>query len=188
MLTVSGRAICHMWMVHLLNRDLTLHIRCFDQDFPFWHDHPRSGFAVQAVLEAKDDPQDYISPTWEEDVIDDSYVSDSEDNILNSNAPIESDEGYKYLKQWRKRKICALCNDDDITPDLGGFVGPFIIETFTRQGNEKKKTFWIHDACGRFSPEVVVTKESKWYNVTVALRRGRGVVSSHLQSMIYPLD
>ncbi|KAJ2959449.1 hypothetical protein NQZ79_g5096 [Umbelopsis isabellina] len=155
------------------NFDLCL--RCFDQDFPFWHDHPRSGFAVQAVLETKDDPQDYISPAWEEDVIDDSYVSDTEGNIFNSSAPIESDEGYKYLKQWRKRKICALCNDDDITPDLGGFVGPFIIETFNRQGNERKKTFWIHDACGRYSPEVVVTKENKWYNVTVALRRGRGV-------------
>ncbi|KAG2182150.1 hypothetical protein INT43_007077 [Umbelopsis isabellina] len=158
-----------------LVQNFDLCLRCFDQDFPFWHDHPRSGFAVQAVLETKDDPQDYISPAWEEDVIDDSYVSDTEDNILNSSAPIESDEGYKYLKQWRKRKICALCNDDDITPDLGGFVGPFIIETFNRQGNEKKKTFWIHDACGRYSPEVVVTKENKWYNVTVALRRGRGV-------------
>lgn len=105
-------------------------------------------------------------------------MPDPEDECLSSAAPIESDEGYKYLSQWKKRKICALCNDDDITPDLGGFIGPFIIETYNKRGEEKRKTFWIHDACGRYSPEVVVTKENKWYNVTIALRRGRGVVSA----------
>lgn len=151
-------------------------LKCFDQDFPFWHEHPRSGFAVQALLETKDDVQEYISPSWEEDVIDPDYVPDATDECFPSNAPIESDEGYKYLSQWKKRKICSLCNDDDTSADLGGFVGPFIIETFNKRGEEKRKTFWIHDACGRFSPEVVVTKENKWYNVTIALRRGRGVV------------
>ncbi|KAG2182854.1 hypothetical protein INT44_005835 [Umbelopsis vinacea] len=150
-------------------------LKCFDQDFPFWHEHPRSGFAVQALLETKDDALEYISPSWEEDVIDPDYVPDATDECFLTNAPIESDEGYKYLSQWKKRKICALCNDDDTSADLGGFVGPFIIETFNKRGEEKRKSFWIHDACGRYSPEVVVTKENKWYNVTIALRRGRGV-------------
>ncbi|RCH85744.1 hypothetical protein CU098_000026, partial [Rhizopus stolonifer] len=77
---------------------------------------------------------------------------------------------------WRRRKVCAFCNDDDDnSEELGQFIGPFIISTFNKNGVEKKRSFWAHDACARYSPEVFCTPEGKWYNVTLALRRGRGM-------------
>lgn len=98
--------------------------------------------------------------------------------VFTGNVPIETDQGYKYLKRWRRRKVCAFCNDDDDTSEeLGQFIGPFVIATFNKNGAEKKRSFWAHDACARYSPEVFCTPEGKWYNVTLALRRGRGMVN-----------
>jgi hypothetical protein len=97
--------------------------------------------------------------------------------IFSGDVPIDTDQGYKYLKRWRRRKVCAFCNDDDDTSEeLGQFIGPFVIATFNKNGVEKKRSFWAHDACARYSPEVFCTPEGKWYNVTLALRRGRGMV------------
>lgn len=97
--------------------------------------------------------------------------------VFTGDVPIDTDEGYKYLKRWRRRKVCAFCNDDDDTSDdLGQFIGPFVIATFNKNGVEKKRSFWAHDSCARYSPEVFCTPEGKWYNVTLALRRGRGMV------------
>lgn len=85
-------------------------------------------------------------------------------------------EGYKFLKRWQRRKVCAFCNDDDDTSEeLGQFIGPFIIATYNKNGVERKRQFWAHDSCARYSPEVFCTPEGKWYNVTLALRRGRGM-------------
>ena len=89
-----------------------------------------------------------------------------------------AEQGYRYLKRWQRRKVCAFCNDDDDTStELGQFIGPFVIATYNKNGVERKRQFWAHDACARYSPEVFCTPEGKWYNVTLALRRGRGMVS-----------
>lgn len=97
--------------------------------------------------------------------------------VFTGNIPIDTDQGYKYLKRWKRRKLCAFCNDDDDTSkELGSFIGPFVIATFNKNGVEKKRSFWAHDSCARYSPEVFCTPEGKWYNVTLALRRGRGMV------------
>lgn len=86
--------------------------------------------------------------------------------------------GYLFLQKWSNRKICAFCNDDDdSSQELGSFVGPFVSIT-TKLGQEKKRTFWVHDACARYSPEVRFSAvDGKWYNVTRALKRGRSMVS-----------
>jgi hypothetical protein len=199
--------------------------RCFDQNFPFWHEHPRSSFAIQAVIDSEIGPRPIkgeLVTVWEEDILEDVPTSgtlnsaqDSQPvseaaNVPNGStdetldtansrfsvadthleksaidaskvfsgiAPIETDQGYKYLKRWKRRKVCAFCNDDDDTSEeLGAFIGPFVIATFNKNGTEKKRSFWAHDACARYSPEVFCTPEGKWYNVTLALRRGRGMV------------
>ncbi|KAI8090612.1 hypothetical protein BDF21DRAFT_460039 [Thamnidium elegans] len=232
-------------------------LRCFDQNFPFWHQHPRSSFAIQAVIDAEIGPRPIkgeLVTVWEEDILEEipgkdelslltastvlenelvdlsvakapglnaevtigtiemmmqriqistidstnepsavvlrvqptSKVVRKEDDVeinaidaskvFTGNVPIDTDQGYKYLKRWRRRKVCAFCNDDDDTSDdLGQFIGPFVIATFNKNGVEKKRSFWAHDACARYSPEVFCTPEGKWYNVTLALRRGRGM-------------
>ncbi|KAI9256415.1 hypothetical protein EDC94DRAFT_523179 [Helicostylum pulchrum] len=169
-------------------------LRCFDQNFPFWHQHPRSSFAIQAVIDAEIGPRPIkgeLVTVWEEDILEELPGKDElplltgsavlEENklvdlIFTGNVPIDTDQGYKYLKRWRRRKVCAFCNDDDDTSDdLGQFIGPFVIATFNKNGVEKKRSFWAHDSCARYSPEVFCTPEGKWYNVTLALRRGRGM-------------
>ncbi|RUS18774.1 hypothetical protein BC937DRAFT_88346 [Endogone sp. FLAS-F59071] len=153
---------------------------CFSHQFPDYHQHPRSSFAVQSIMNADESGpvpvKGELVSTYEKDVVDVDYQSDTEDQeLLRTDMPLESDKGYAYLKRWAKRKICSFCNDDDTSGQYGGFIGPFRIATVNRRGEEKKRTFWVHDACARYSPEVFVTKENEWYNVTAALRRGRGM-------------
>ncbi|KAI8342076.1 hypothetical protein BC941DRAFT_415299 [Chlamydoabsidia padenii] len=227
-------------------------LQCFDHNFPFWHEHPRSSFAVQSVIDTDIGPRPIkgeLVTVWEEDVMGDEDSMQAPTNVLTSDilfgnqeatvdqttssaapltpistppttmitAPltstptipspessstnllplsptktgsttleasqifsgqtsIGSDQGYKYLKRWQRRKVCSFCNDDDDTSeDLGKFIGPFVITSFNKNGTEKKRSFWVHDACARHSPEVFCTPEGKWYNVTLALRRGRAV-------------
>ncbi|KAI8339815.1 hypothetical protein BD560DRAFT_412468 [Blakeslea trispora] len=208
------------------NQGLDLCLRCFDQSFPFWHEHPRSGFAVQSVIDSAIGPKPIkgeLVTIWEEDILDTSIPNDENpsSNIGGTNVEEEipslsvqsqpsvetssktdslngkendadlatnasqvfkgdttnqTDQGYKLLKKWRSRKVCAFCNDDeDNSEELGQFIGPFIISTFNKNGVEKKRSFWAHDSCARYSPEVFCTPEGKWYNVTLALRRGRGM-------------
>lgn len=107
------------------------------------------------------------------------HVEEASQVFTGSSAIDTAEQGYKYLKRWQRRKVCAFCNDDDDTSeDLGKFIGPFVIATFNKNGVERKRQFWVHDACARYSPEVFCTPEGKWYNVTLALRRGRGMVSN----------
>jgi hypothetical protein len=106
--------------------------------------------------------------------------------IFPGQTAIGLDQGYKYLKRWQRRKVCAFCNDDDDTSeDLGKFIGPFVITSINKNGALKKRSFWVHDACARHSPEVFCTPEGKWYNVTLALRRGRGVVRGTFEEGIF---
>ncbi|KAI9255496.1 hypothetical protein BY458DRAFT_520176 [Sporodiniella umbellata] len=162
-------------------RSFELCLRCFDQNFPFWHEHPRSSFAIQAVIDAESGPRPIkgeLVTVWEEDVLEEEQQQEevSASSIFTGEVPIDSDQGYKFLKRWKRRKVCAFCNDDDDTSkDLGQFIGPFVIATYNKNGVEKKRSFWAHDSCARYSPEVFCTPEGKWYNVTLALRRGRGM-------------
>ncbi|RUP51248.1 hypothetical protein BC936DRAFT_149251, partial [Jimgerdemannia flammicorona] len=153
---------------------------CFSHQFPEYHHHPRSSFAVQSIMNTDElgpvPVKGELVSTYEKDVVDVDYQSDTEDQeLLRADMPLDSDKGYAYLKRWSKRKICSFCNDDDTSGQYGGFIGPFVIATMNRRGEEKKRSFWVHDACARYSPEVFVTKEDEWYNVTAALRRGRGM-------------
>ncbi|KAI7896252.1 uncharacterized protein EV154DRAFT_411870 [Mucor mucedo] len=154
-------------------------LRCFDQNFPFWHEHPRSSFAIQAVIDTEIGPRPIkgeLITVWEEDILEILPNKDETIIVFTGNIPIDTDQGYKYLKRWKRRKLCAFCNDDDDTSkELGSFIGPFVIATFNKNGVEKKRSFWAHDSCARYSPEVFCTPEGKWYNVTLALRRGRGM-------------
>ncbi|KAI8872046.1 hypothetical protein GQ42DRAFT_177452 [Ramicandelaber brevisporus] len=43
----------------------------------------------------------------------------------------------------------------------------------TGLGGISSRNFWVHDACARFSPEVYVSPSGDWYNVNIALIRGR---------------
>ncbi|KAG1471652.1 hypothetical protein G6F56_002000 [Rhizopus delemar] len=163
-------------------RSFELCLRCFDQNFPFWHEHPRSSFAIQAVIDAEMGPRPIkgeLVTVWEEDILEEEQQQEETNasDVFTGDIPIDSDQGYKFLKRWKRRKVCAFCNDDDDTSeDLGQFIGPFVIATYNKNGLEKKRSFWAHDACARYSPEVFCTPEGKWYNVTLALRRGRGMV------------
>ncbi|KAI8988488.1 hypothetical protein BDF20DRAFT_855924 [Mycotypha africana] len=189
-------------------------LQCFDQNFPVWHEHPRSSFAVQSVINADVGPRPIkgeLVTIWEEDILEKNNESNTTANetirsnnnstdvaskpVENTNMQVDveekaldaskiftgdkafaEDQGYQYLKKWRRRKVCAFCNDDaDTSEELGQFIGPFITATFNKNGVEKKRTFWAHDSCARYSPEVFCTPEGKWYNVTLALRRGRGM-------------
>ncbi|KAF9583661.1 hypothetical protein BGW38_008918 [Lunasporangiospora selenospora] len=85
------------------------------------------------------------------------------------------EQNYVYLDQWRGRRVCAFCNDDGMAN--GQFIGPypFMMTSTNRYGAEKRKHFWSHDSCARYSPEVIQAKDGSWYNVTTAMKRGRSV-------------
>ncbi|KAJ2759854.1 hypothetical protein IWQ56_005631, partial [Coemansia nantahalensis] len=75
---------------------------------------------------------------------------------------------------------CAFCGEDGSSqPDvLGGFAGdrPFILTTAAADGAvRRRQRFWAHDACARYSPEVLATDDGRWYNVAAALRRTRAM-------------
>ncbi|KAI8061150.1 hypothetical protein BC940DRAFT_336987 [Gongronella butleri] len=169
-------------------------LKCFDQSFPIWHEHPRSSFAVQSVIDTEIGPRPIkgeLVTVWEEDVMEAAAntAADDEQQQQQQAHPLEAsqiftgdtaiqdeDKGFQYIKQWHRRKVCAFCNDDDdMSEDLGKFIGPFVITAINRNGLLIKRTFWAHDACARHSPEVFCTPDGKWYNVTLALRRGRKV-------------
>jgi hypothetical protein len=60
------------------------------------------------------------------------------------------------------------------TEERGPFVGPYPFENPFQY--EKARYFWVHDACARYSPEVFVTDDNVWYNVSKAIKRGRSMV------------
>ncbi|KAJ2723992.1 hypothetical protein GGI07_002279 [Coemansia sp. Benny D115] len=74
---------------------------------------------------------------------------------------------------------CAFCGNSDpsVAESLGGFAGnrPFVLETTNNNGETRSQRFWAHYACARGSPEVLASPTGAWYNVAVALRRGRTI-------------
>ncbi|KAJ2848822.1 hypothetical protein IWW36_003056 [Coemansia brasiliensis] len=74
---------------------------------------------------------------------------------------------------------CAFCGEDALYESglLGGFAGdhPFILASTSEDGTLIRRRFWAHDACARYSPEVLVSDSGKWFNVAAALRRGRTI-------------
>ncbi|OZJ06488.1 hypothetical protein BZG36_00497 [Bifiguratus adelaidae] len=154
---------------------------CFSHQFPDWHEHPRSGFAVQSIM---DDGEQGPVPVkgelvsiYQKDTLDTEYEGNSSSDdiaLVQLEGLSDADKAHWYMTQWKKRKVCVLCNDDNKT-DFGAFIGPFLIKQMNRNGQEKTKRIWVHDACARFSPDVFITKENEWYNVAVALQRGRSM-------------
>ncbi|RKP34955.1 hypothetical protein BJ085DRAFT_40155 [Dimargaris cristalligena] len=90
--------------------------------------------------------------------------------------PDNGEQDFEFYKKYMSRKICAFCLDDEKAPGskTGPFIGPypFVYPVSSRKGTTKFRQFWAHDACARYSPEVVVVND-EWYNVTAALKRGR---------------
>ncbi|KAG0361255.1 hypothetical protein BG005_008806 [Podila minutissima] len=159
---------------------------CFSNAFPEHHDHPRSSFATKVIVGPKGvrPVKGGIITRFEKDVLDLEYkepekpaapIMSAEDQ-LNAMMSLDNDQSYVYLDQWRERKVCAFCNDEG-TANKDPFIGPypFLLASTNRYGDAKKKNFWAHDACARHSPEVIQGKDGTWYNVSMAMRRGRTV-------------
>ncbi|KAI9501531.1 hypothetical protein BX070DRAFT_37661 [Coemansia spiralis] len=85
----------------------------------------------------------------------------------------------QYLSPHELLPRCAFCGDDD--PDENGLLGGFIencplILTSTREdGVIRRRRFWAHVACAKYSPEVLTSSSGRWYNVAAALRRARTI-------------
>ncbi|KAI8929619.1 hypothetical protein BC831DRAFT_275831 [Entophlyctis helioformis] len=170
---------------------------CFQCNFPF-HEHPRSSFAMQPILE--------VLPTGRQMLPNQTggkFVTTFEADRFDADFFAALSEGrVPYIG----RRVCAFCNDD-----AENVVGPFVEMPFlasstsktsststarvggeavtetalvlasaagTNLGKRRKKVFWVHVACARFSPEVHVSgegRDAKWYNVLRAVRRGRNM-------------
>lgn len=160
---------------------------CFSNAFPEHHDHPRSSFATKVIVGPKGvrPVKGGIITRFEKDVLDLEYKEPekpaaptlSPEDQLNAMMSLDNDQNYVYLDQWRERKVCAFCNDEGLA-NKDPFIGPypFLLASTNRYGDAKKKNFWAHDACARHSPEVIQGKDGTWYNVSMAMRRGRTVV------------
>ncbi|KAF9137643.1 hypothetical protein BG015_002663, partial [Linnemannia schmuckeri] len=157
---------------------------CFSNAYPEHHDHPRSSFATKVIVGPRGvrPVKGGIITRFEKDLMDMEYKEkERPENALvpdlhfQAMMGLESDQGFLYLDQWKDRKICAFCNDDGTTKDH--FIGPhpFLLASTNRYGDTKKRNFWAHDACARHSPEVIQAKDGSWYNVSMAMRRGRTV-------------
>lgn len=158
---------------------------CFSNAYPEHHDHPRSSFATKVIVGPRGvrPVKGGIITRFEKDLMDLEYKEiERPENALVPDLHFqammgpENDQGFLYLDQWKDRKVCAFCNDDGTAKDH--FIGPqpFLLASTNRYGDTKKRNFWAHDACARHSPEVIQAKDGSWYNVSMAMRRGRTVV------------
>lgn len=116
-----------------------------------------------------------------------TLIEDSDDNSNSGNdGGDDGDMAYNTSKRKTESGFprCAFCGEDD--PErgeyLGGFVGerPLVLETTHDDGAVQRRRFWAHEACSRYSPEVLAPDmdgedNQKWYNVAVALRRARTI-------------
>ncbi|KAJ1984021.1 hypothetical protein H4R34_000929 [Dimargaris verticillata] len=165
---------------------------CFEHQFPVTHQHPKTSFAMQWLTapneksqisslqlaghgsgEATQDVGEMVQRFTKDRFDCDSMVV-SQDS---TDAPPAVHNRIR-LDGILHRKVCAFCHEDEYTSptELGPFIGPhpFVYDTRNRYGLLKPKRFWAHDACARYSPEVVVVNDV-WYNVTEALKRGRTI-------------
>ncbi|RKP10125.1 hypothetical protein THASP1DRAFT_22134 [Thamnocephalis sphaerospora] len=133
-------------------KSFELCISCFANFFPWYHEHPRSSFAEQCVLDEATitsvSTTGELALRYEEDQVDRSFdlseheldptktldefsaagchdvISvDGEDAA--SRSLVDLSNGYAFLERWAQRRRCALCNDDETGGELGGFVGPY---------------------------------------------------------------
>ncbi|KAF9567079.1 hypothetical protein EC968_003513 [Mortierella alpina] len=166
------------------NKSFNLCLWCFSNAFPEHHDHPRNSFATKVIVGPRGvrPVKGGIITRFEKDLLDLEYkepekpnVNDIQEAHFNAMMSLENDQGFMYLDQWKDRRVCAFCNDDGTSKDH--FVGPypFLLATTNRYGDFKKRHYWAHDACARHSPEVIQGKDGSWYNVSMAMRRGRTV-------------
>ncbi|KAF9140144.1 hypothetical protein BGX30_006975 [Mortierella sp. GBA39] len=158
---------------------------CFSNAYPDYHDHPRSSFATKVIVGPRGvrPVKGGIITRFEKDLMDLEYKEPDRpetalvpDLHFQAMMGLESDQGFLYLdQQWKDKKVCAFCNDDGTSKDI--FIGPqpFLLASTNRYGDTKKRNFWAHDACARHSPEVIQAKDGSWYNVSMAMRRGRTV-------------
>ncbi|RKP13432.1 hypothetical protein BJ684DRAFT_16167 [Piptocephalis cylindrospora] len=171
---------------------------CFTYRFPWDHVHPRSGFARQNVLSESLLPFHFTIPgevveSFEKDKVYSGSLSSGKlgkaANPTADESMASSDAGHAFFRAWMQRRRCALCNDDTEEDDSGRnpFIGthPFLYFPGTEVDGEearglgisipvtRKDTFWVHDRCARFSPEVYQAMDGTWYNVAATVRRGR---------------
>jgi hypothetical protein len=116
-------------------------------------------------------------PDFVEDTFDTEYQEngDYETELITS---LGTSNYTKALIPLPKRRVCALCNNDSETASPFVRPNPFILPlTETEKKKHKKKVFWIHEACAKFSPEVLHFEGeiSRWFNVAEAVRRGRNL-------------
>ncbi|KAF9937913.1 hypothetical protein BGZ67_000747 [Mortierella alpina] len=169
------------------NKPFNLCLWCFSNAFPEHHDHPRNSFATKVIVGPRGvrPVKGGIITRFEKDLLDLEYKEPEKPNLndlqeaqFKAMMSLEIEQGFLYLDQWKDRKVCAFCNDDGTSKDH--FLGPypFLLATTNRYGDFKRRHYWAHDACARHSPEVIQGKDGSWYNVSMAMRRGRTVVLS----------
>ncbi|KAI8912526.1 hypothetical protein EDD86DRAFT_201604 [Gorgonomyces haynaldii] len=135
---------------------------CYQCQFPA-HDHPRSSFARKALV--PHDPKarsGYIL-----DQFDETFTKESQSVIW--------DEDLSSTLMGN-RKICAFCNESRDEPFVEPY--PFMAPLYdygdpVLNANQKRRVFWVHEACAQYSPEVVLTADGEWFNVLTALRRAK---------------
>ena len=167
-------------------------LQCFQAFFPLHHEHPRESFiqiAIPTISQAmvRSTPAPSSNVSGPEDcpaVASSSTAADADVAPMNAMTlagfePDQFDEQYdaalddlSIVYGSGKPRCCELCLEDT---SAGPFVGekPFLYPSSLQK---KTKHFWIHDACARHSPEVLVTADNVWYNVVKAVRRGRSIV------------
>ena len=93
------------------------------------------------------------------------------------------------------KMCCALCSSA-VEEEYGPLLGPFLSRTSESNSNPLEG-FYVHEACARYTPEVCCEnknviqneavapikidareKDTVWYNIAEAVKRGRGIVSN----------
>ena len=58
-------------------------------------------------------------------------------------------------------------------------IGPFHDKERIIECNDIGATFWVHENCAAFCPEVSQDPNGQWFNVTKAMKRGRKLNCTH---------
>nr|KAJ3420355.1 hypothetical protein HK105_005779 [Polyrhizophydium stewartii] len=128
---------------------------CFQCNFPF-HRHPRSSFAVQAIMEHLPSGRQRLPcelggkfvTTFELDYFDLDYYG--------AGGP----ESMTLAEAAAMHALVAKPRESSRAPNK----------------KRRKKIFWAHETCAKFTPEVYVSPDTgEWYNVLRALRRARNM-------------
>lgn len=168
---------------------------CFSNAFPEHHDHPRSSFATKVIVgpHGVHPVKGGIITRFEKDLLDQTYIEPAPLKPAISETGdsdwlgLDNDQGYLMTERWKTKKICVFCNDEGTDKD--SFLGPlpFLMSSTNRYGETKRRSFWAHNNCARYSPEVIQAKDGTWFNVTTAMRRGRTVVGPFMSNSGFKL-